>query len=138
MPMFVPGEARLSEKCSLYRILEHVDDDSFRPYVRLSQQGYQNGREVSSRTVFVLSGDLILPNDNRKKRATARFHDGIVSKMSLKQHHEIDILAQESLILEIWTEPIYTGLDAAPGRAPWANLVIIWTRENRKHTFFFG
>ena len=32
---FVPGEARLSEKCSLYRILEHVDDDSFRMSVCL-------------------------------------------------------------------------------------------------------
>ena len=80
----IPGEARLSEKCSLYRILEHVDD-SFRPSVRRSQQGYQNGREMSSRTVFVLSGDLILPNDNRKKYATSRFHDGMVSKMLLEQ-----------------------------------------------------
>ena len=75
--------------------------DSFRMYVRLSQQGYQNGREMSSRTVFVLSGDLILPLYTSKKRATARFHDGMVSKTWLKQHHEIDILAQESPILEI-------------------------------------
>ena len=72
-----------------------------RPSVRMSPRGYQNGREMSSRTVFVLSGDLILPNDNRKKYATSRFHDGMVSKTWLKQHHEIDILAQESPILEI-------------------------------------
>ena len=99
-----PGEARLSEKCSLYRILEHVDD-SFRMYVRpsvrMSPRGYQNGREMSSRTVFVLSGDLILPNNTSKKRGTPRFHDGMVSKTWLKQHHETDILAQESPILEI-------------------------------------
>ena len=31
----IPGEARLSEKCSLYRILEHVDDDSVRMSVCL-------------------------------------------------------------------------------------------------------
>ena len=71
---------------------------SVRPSVRRSQQGYQNGREMSSRTVFVLSGDLTLPNDNRKKYATSRFHDGMVSKTWLKQHHETDILAQESPI----------------------------------------
>ena len=35
MLRLIPGEARLSEKCSLYRILEHVDD-SVRPSVCLS------------------------------------------------------------------------------------------------------
>ena len=74
---------------------------SVRLSVRLSPRGYQNGREMSSRTVFVLSGDLILPLYTRKKYATSRFHDGMVSKTWLKQHHEIDILAQETLILEI-------------------------------------
>ena len=74
---------------------------SVRMYVCMSPRGYQNGREMSSRTVFVLSGDLILPLYTRKKRATARFHDGMVSKTWLKQHHETDILAQESPILEI-------------------------------------
>ena len=54
-----------------------------------SRQGNQNGREMSSRTVFVLSGDLILPLYTRKKRATPRFHDGMVSKTWLKQHHEM-------------------------------------------------
>ena len=86
----VPGEARLSEKCSLYRILEHVDD-SFRPYVCmymyvcLSQRGYQNGRELSSRTVFVLSGDLKLSKDTSKKPGVPRSIDVTVSKSWLRQ-----------------------------------------------------
>ena len=71
------------------------------PYVCMSPRGYQNGREMSSRTVFVLSGDLILPNNTRKKRVASGFHDGMVSKTWLKQYHETDILAQESPILEI-------------------------------------
>ena len=61
--------------------------------------------------------------EQKLKPGAGWFWARVTSNHELKQQHEIDILAQESPILEIWAEPIYTGSDCAAGRAPWANLV---------------